>query len=176
MPGSAIVVGGDFNCYDNPLDKFGGNASIHKEYDSLRNDVCLVDVWRKLHPNKCQFTWFNSFLSLGSRLDKLLIAKGLFSSESKCEISPPCQFIFVLSPFFAFRCRVSTFDFISFIRHRCSSIFDFRLPYFVWLCVCFHPFNFGGHAKVWLSSFVFQAFVSSIRYVSHAKVWLSAFV
>ena len=100
LPGSAIVVGGDFNCYDNPLDKFGGNASIHKEYDSLRNDFSFVDVWRKLHPNKCEFTWFNSSLSLGSRLDKFLISKGLFSPESKCEISP---------------CSVSDHDFVSFV-------------------------------------------------------------
>ena len=99
LPGSAIVVGGDFNSYDNPLDKFGGNASIHKEYDSLKNDFSFVDVWRKLHPNKREFTWFNSSLSLGSRLDKFLISKGLFSSESKCEIFP---------------CSVSDHDFVSF--------------------------------------------------------------
>ena len=100
LPGSAIVVGGDFNCYDNPLDKFGGNASIHKEYDCLRNDFSFVDVWRKLHPNKREFTWSNSSLSLGSRLDKFLISKGLFSPESKCEISP---------------CSVSDHDFVSFV-------------------------------------------------------------
>ena len=100
LPGSAIVVGGDFNSYDNPLDKFGGNASIHKEYDSLKNDFSFVDVWRKLHPNKREFTWFNSSLSLGSRLDKFLISKGLFSPESKCEIFP---------------CSVSDHDFVSLV-------------------------------------------------------------
>ena len=26
---SAIIIRGDFNCYDNALDKFGGNVSIH---------------------------------------------------------------------------------------------------------------------------------------------------
>ena len=74
LPSSAIVVRGDFNCYDNPLDKFGSNSFIHKEYDSLRNYFSLVDVWRKLHPNKREFTWFNSSLSLASRLDKFLIS------------------------------------------------------------------------------------------------------
>ena len=29
IPSSAIIIGGDFNCYDNALDKFGGNVSSH---------------------------------------------------------------------------------------------------------------------------------------------------
>ena len=29
IPSSVIIIGGDFNCYDNALDKFGGNVSIH---------------------------------------------------------------------------------------------------------------------------------------------------
>ena len=44
IPSDAIIIGGDFNCYDNALDKFGGNISIHKEYESLKNDFALVDV------------------------------------------------------------------------------------------------------------------------------------
>ena len=38
IPSSAIIIG-DFNCYDNALDNFGGNVSIHKEYESLKNDT-----------------------------------------------------------------------------------------------------------------------------------------
>ena len=38
IPSSAIIIG-DFNWYDNALDKFGGNVSIHKEYESLKNDT-----------------------------------------------------------------------------------------------------------------------------------------
>ena len=60
IPSAAITIGGDFNCYDNVLDKFGGNISIHKEYESLKNDFSLVDVWRNLHPGSREFTWFNS--------------------------------------------------------------------------------------------------------------------
>ena len=60
IPSDAIIIGGDFNCYDNALDKFGGNISIHKEYESLKNDFALVDVWRNLHPGSREFTWFNS--------------------------------------------------------------------------------------------------------------------
>ena len=44
IPSDAIIIGGDFNCYDNVLDKFGGNISIHKEYESLKNDFTLVEI------------------------------------------------------------------------------------------------------------------------------------
>ena len=94
LPSTAIVVGGDFNCYDNPLDKFGNNSFIHKEYDSLRNDFSLV-VWRKLHPIKREFTWFNSSLSLASRLDKFLISKGLCRVFSRENIIMLIYFVFL---------------------------------------------------------------------------------
>ncbi len=38
IPSTAIIITGDFNCYDDALDKSGGNISIHKEYESLKND------------------------------------------------------------------------------------------------------------------------------------------
>ena len=33
---AALIIGADFNCYDKALDKFGGNLSVHKDYDDLR--------------------------------------------------------------------------------------------------------------------------------------------
>ena len=42
IPSAAIIIGGDYNCYDNVLDKFGGNISIHKEYESLKLILLLV--------------------------------------------------------------------------------------------------------------------------------------
>ena len=69
IPSAAIIIGGDYNCYDNVLDKFGGNISIHKEYESLKTDFALGDVWCNLHPGSREFTWFNSSFSIGSRLD-----------------------------------------------------------------------------------------------------------
>ena len=56
----ALIIGGDFNCYDKALDKFGGNFTTFR----------LLDVWRRLHPASREFTWFNSDMSIGSRLDK----------------------------------------------------------------------------------------------------------
>ena len=88
IPSDAIIIGGDFNCYDNVLDKFGGNISIHKEYESLKNDFALVDVWRNLHPGSREFTWFNSSFSIQSRLDKVLVSRELLSPGVECNISP----------------------------------------------------------------------------------------
>ena len=100
IPSDAIIIGGDFNCYDNVLDKFGGNISIHKEYESLKNDFALVDVWHNLHPGSREFKWFNSSLSIGSRLDKFLVSRELLSPGVECNISP---------------CPISDHDFVSFV-------------------------------------------------------------
>jgi hypothetical protein len=39
IPASALVIGGDFNCYDNALDKFGGNVSVGNECNALKSDL-----------------------------------------------------------------------------------------------------------------------------------------
>ena len=95
-----LVIGGDFNCYENALDKFGGNISIDKACSSLRSDFVLVDAWRKLHPHAREFTWFSHGHSIASRLDKFFVSRDLFTSDCQCEISP---------------CPLSDHDFVSFV-------------------------------------------------------------
>lgn len=51
-----IVLGGDFNCYDSPLDKFGSNVVIASYLADLKSSFKLVDVWRKLHPRAREMT------------------------------------------------------------------------------------------------------------------------
>ena len=82
------MIGGDFNCYENALDKFGGNISVGGECKSLKSDFVLVDAWHKLHPSAREFTWFNHDYSIASRLDKFFVSKELFTSDCQCEISP----------------------------------------------------------------------------------------
>ena len=56
-----IIIGGDLNCCLTPEDKHGGRPTEQKQQliDSILN-LCnsfnLVDLWRKLHPNKLLFT------------------------------------------------------------------------------------------------------------------------
>ena len=72
-----IILGGDFNCYESALDKFGGNVCIHNELLELKANFHLFDAWRRLHPRLREFTWFNSSLSIASRLDKFLLSSNL---------------------------------------------------------------------------------------------------
>ena len=94
------MIGGDFNCYENALDKFGGNVSVGDECKSLKSDFVLIDAWRKLHPRAHEFSWFNHDYSIASRLDKFFVSKDLFTSDCQCEISP---------------CPHSDHDFVSFV-------------------------------------------------------------
>ena len=100
VPASALVIGGDFNCFENALDKFGGNISVGGECKSLKSDFVLVDAWRKLHPSAREFTCFNHDYSIASCLDKFSAPKELFTSDCQCEISP---------------CPLSDHDFVSFV-------------------------------------------------------------
>ena len=86
-----LLLGGDFNCIDNVLDKL--NCTTVPSGDktslcSLKSDFSLVDVWRKRNPRKVSFTWFNSDHTQASRIDRFLLAKSLVSNVSFCEILP----------------------------------------------------------------------------------------
>ena len=100
VPAFALLIGGDFNCYENALDKFGGNISVGGECKSLKCDFVLIDAWRKLHPSAREFTWFNHDYSIASCLEKFSVSKELFTSDCQCEISP---------------CPLSDHDFVSFV-------------------------------------------------------------
>lgn len=88
FPNAKIVFGGDFNCYNYSLDKFGGNVNKAGDLTNLRSNFHLVDIWRKLHPSTSQFTWFNSDFSIRSQLDKFLIDKSMVYCASECRIFP----------------------------------------------------------------------------------------
>lgn len=68
-----LIVGGDFNCVDNVLDKL--NCSFVSSADqkllcSLRTDFSLVDVWRKQNTGNVEFIWSNSSHTQASRIDR----------------------------------------------------------------------------------------------------------
>lgn len=87
-PHSRLIIGGDLNCYDNPRDKFGGNVSTSSELSSFKSCYNLVDSWRTKHPRAGSCTWFNSDMSIGSRLDSFLLVRDMLRSLSSCEILP----------------------------------------------------------------------------------------
>ena len=89
-----LLLGGDFNCIDNVLDKL--NCATVPSADkvslvSLMSDFSLVDVWRKRNPRKITFTWSNNDQSQASRIDRFFLAKPLVSKVSFCDVLP-CVF------------------------------------------------------------------------------------
>ena len=88
LPSDEVIIGGDFNSYENELDKFGGNLSLAPYLTTFRSSFKLVDIWRKRHPRAREMSWFSSSFSVGSRLDKFFVSDNLVSVTEKCEIAP----------------------------------------------------------------------------------------
>lgn len=89
-----LILGGDFNCVDNALDKFHSNevpSSDKNCFCSLRSDFSLVDVWRKPNPRGVSFTLSNSNHTQASRLDRFLFSKSLLQWICSNKVSP-CVF------------------------------------------------------------------------------------
>lgn len=83
-----MIWAGDFNCYDDLLDKMGGSVSIDMRLTDLKSVSFLRDAWRLKHPRDRQFTWFSSDFSIASRLDSFLISRYLWEQVVSCEIRP----------------------------------------------------------------------------------------
>lgn len=90
LPCNAIVIAGDFNCYEYQTDKTGGNLSCAKYLVDFRSTFKLVDAWHRLNPRSRQCTWFNSDFSIGLRLDKFFASQSPLSFISDCKIKPFC--------------------------------------------------------------------------------------
>lgn len=88
FPNSRLVIAGDFNSYDSASDKMGGTASIDANFSELKSVNALKDAWRLKHPREKLFTWYNSDLSIASRLDTFLISRFLCKQVILCEIRP----------------------------------------------------------------------------------------
>ena len=91
-----VIIGGDFNCTHNPsLNRFCTTDERRKKMSlilqNLYTEFSLCDVWRRLNPNLCKFTWFrNSQAKLTkiykSRLDCFYVPVNLMPSVISCDI------------------------------------------------------------------------------------------
>ena len=77
-----LIIGGDFNCIDAPLDRLHVRADYTFPdktcLQTLKCDFGLIDVWRERSPRGVAFTWSN--INQASRIDRFFISKSL----SKC--------------------------------------------------------------------------------------------
>ncbi|KAL9987009.1 hypothetical protein ACROYT_G001243 [Oculina patagonica] len=86
-----IILGGDFNCPLESVDKTGGKdtnnrRSVIDSINDLRNTLGLVDIWRFHHPSSQRFTWSNSSGKIQCRLDYWLVSKHLVPRTCKTEV------------------------------------------------------------------------------------------
>lgn len=88
FPNSRLILAGDFNCYDSVLDKMGGSVTTDSRLTDLKTVKFLRDAWRLKHLKERQHTWFNSDLSIASRLDTFLNSRFLCAQVVSCEFRP----------------------------------------------------------------------------------------
>ena len=91
-----MIICGNFNSYDNELDKFGDNFYPRCALSDFKANFNLVDVWRKQHPRSCKLTWFNSDFSIASHPDKLYVSPDLVQFVPSSSIRPCCFPITIL--------------------------------------------------------------------------------
>ena len=68
-----LVLGGDFNCALNNIDKRGGRSigykkAVIQELNTLLITHNLVDTWRQRNPDVPEFTWSNPSMKIQCRL------------------------------------------------------------------------------------------------------------
>ena len=85
---SRLILSGDFNCFDSALDKMGRSIVTDSRLTDLKTVNFLREAWRLKHSKERQYTWFNSDLSIASRLDTFLISRYLCAQVISCEIRP----------------------------------------------------------------------------------------
>uniref|UniRef100_A0A8C1X1M7 exodeoxyribonuclease III n=1 Tax=Cyprinus carpio TaxID=7962 RepID=A0A8C1X1M7_CYPCA len=91
-----LLIGGDFNTTLNPyLDrnsktKNKQHLSLNPVVEVFMTSFQLVDVWRRFHPNECEFTYKsskNDLKAVRSRLDYLFVPEESMHYIKTCEIS-----------------------------------------------------------------------------------------
>ena len=79
-----LVLGGDFNCALNNIDKRGGRSigykkAVIQELNTLLITHNLVDAWRQRNPDVPGFTWSNPSMKIQCRLHYFFLSKSLQS-------------------------------------------------------------------------------------------------
>lgn len=88
-----IIIGGDFNCFLDPLLDRNSSTTcpslsdvVRDKLNLLRGDWGLCDLWRIKHPDKKGFTFRRG--SYASRLDLFLVSNHISELVDSCKITP----------------------------------------------------------------------------------------
>ena len=83
-----MIIVGDFNTPLTPMDKLS-KQKINKESQVLNDtldEMDLIDIFRTLHPNAEEYTFFSNAHETSSRIDHILGHKSNLSNFKKIEI------------------------------------------------------------------------------------------
>ena len=87
-----IIIAGDWNGSLFPKDKSGGlpwkETNYRNSIVDLMEELDLVDIYRKLHPNAKAFTYESKSLKLKSRIDYFLVSNKIAINVKRAEIRP----------------------------------------------------------------------------------------
>lgn len=88
-----VIIGGDMNDAISHLDRKTLNSRKKEikpvnSFKTLLKSNNLIDIWRKLNPNKVQYTWRRNNFTQASRIDMFLINKDFAKNIKSCDIRP----------------------------------------------------------------------------------------
>ena len=85
-----LLVGGDLNCVDNNIDKKSKYLDKSAcQLTKLKRYLGVEDSWRKLHPDKVDYTYIDpSYRGYNSRIDLIMVSKLLSDFIELCEHKP----------------------------------------------------------------------------------------
>lgn len=83
------IIGGDFNCTLNPLVDRSTKNDPHKKQSRKTilqyiTDLNLAEIWRKLNPDKLEYSCYSGIHKSRSRIDYFLVSQELVSKIKKC--------------------------------------------------------------------------------------------
>ena len=88
-----IILGGDFNCYEDfkldrmpPLDRKGSGYQGSVQLRELTNTFDLIDIWRKLYPNRVGYTHVSQQYKVCTRIDKIFISSKFVNTVDDARI------------------------------------------------------------------------------------------
>lgn len=89
-----LIIGGDFNMCPDPsidrnLSKFKQTLKVTEQFQSFRDDLSVIDIWRVLNDDKKRYTWRGNTKSgrASSRIDLWLVSSNIVFELEKTNIS-----------------------------------------------------------------------------------------
>ena len=95
----SIILAGDFNMIESNLDKKGGNFDTGYGGKEILSDIRTTsgigDAFRHLYPRKWEFSYYNSYFQVYTRIDRIYSTKTLSNHIHEFTYRPFCCNLYV---------------------------------------------------------------------------------